>query len=195
MNTVSYNRLFFLSIGLLLFARPFFCFGVEIKTRNSAYSIYDPVDQKLVAIIRVDRSYSESKRVGFFRVKALPLFISTGVRIESARSSWSGRHFSLVQRRLQSLGGQVAFEIRNLEWRGPDSAVLLAEKVRSDRTGTGLLLDNVRLKSATGEIVLKKSKLLPAQDRLQLVSTETGKPSVFLFGPTVNPLTNSGNSL
>ena len=52
----------------------------SVEARNVTLAIYSDDSSALVAVLKVGRVFNENRRLGFFRVKLLPVLVAQGVR-------------------------------------------------------------------------------------------------------------------
>ena len=59
----------------------------SVEARNVTLGVYSDDFSTLVATLKVGRVFNENRRLGFFRVKLLPVLVAQGVRLEFTESA------------------------------------------------------------------------------------------------------------
>jgi len=80
------QRLAWLVLPLLLAGAPLpaLDFSREFSSQNAEFTIYAPGTFREIAVCRTEKIFTDHRKLGFFRVKLLPLLVAQGVRLEFA---------------------------------------------------------------------------------------------------------------
>jgi len=137
----------------------------SVEARNVTLGIYSDDSSTLVAVLKVGRVFNENRRLGFFRVKLLPVLIAQGVLLEFTQSTpntnWPAG--------FRANPGQMAQPGTSVEWRDvsvrlPQDSLprLQAEKLHlPTRTeADSCLLENVTLQTDAGVLNVPRAMLL-----------------------------------
>lgn len=90
-----------------------------VQARKVTLPVYTAGQSNAVAALKVDRLFTEQRRLGFFRIKLLQVLVADGARLEvretAPRTHWLAR----LPSSLESFAGKVPVEFRNFELRLP----------------------------------------------------------------------------
>jgi len=136
-----------------------------VEARNVTLAIYSDDSSALVAVLKVGRVFNENRRLGFFRVKLLPVLVAQGVRLEFTESTpntnWPAS-FRANPAPLARPG--TSLEWRDVSVRFPQDAHprlqagQLHPPTRTD--AETCLLENVTLQTDTGALIVPRARLL-----------------------------------
>ncbi len=135
-----------------------------LEARNVETRIYSDGFSQTAAIVKADRVFTDNRRLGFFRVKLLPLLVVQGVRLEITQSTpntnWSA-----------GFRARVAPFARNraIEWR--DVSVSLTQDVAPRLQAAHLLLatgpaaefyvlEDLTLQTTAGPLKVPRARLM-----------------------------------
>lgn len=159
----------------------FLCFAVAVLSsvcsgRAQAFRFFEASNLRIpicadgaaapVGIVRIERVFTEKRRMGFFRVKLLPITVVTGTRIDLAESkpntNWlSG--FRLPRGLVASRGGVEWREV-GVQLPGDSTPRLRIKRLRPPPTDAAaaeyLLLENVTLQTEAGPVQVPQARLL-----------------------------------
>jgi hypothetical protein len=136
-----------------------------VEARNVTLGIYSDDSSMLVAVLKVGRVFNENRRIGFFRVKLLPVLVAQGVRLEFAQSTPSTNWPSSFR----ASPTQMAQPGTSVEWRDvsvrfpQDTGSRLEAKKLHPPTRTdaeSCLLESVTLQTDTGPLNVPRARLL-----------------------------------
>ena len=135
------------------------------EARNVTVGIYTGDSSSMVALLKVGRIFTENRRLGFFRVKLLPVLVVQGVRLEFTESmpntNWPAG-FRVNPAPLARPG--TSLEWRDVSVRFPQDvqprlqAGQLHPPTRTD--GESCLLENVTLRTDAGALHVSRARLL-----------------------------------
>ena len=138
--------------------------GQAFEARKVTFAIYSDGFSDQAAILKVDRIFTDRRRLGFFRVKLLPVLVAQGVHFELTQPTPNTNWLTGFRVRLAPFARS-----RVLEWR--DVTVRLPQDTRP-RLQAGRLfppandsaefcqLEGVTLQTDTGELKVPRAKLL-----------------------------------
>jgi len=103
--------------------------------------LYVAGEPKAVAVLRVEKVFTDYQRKGFFRIGLLPLCVAEGVRLEVQRPEKAAAALANVRGHLRLAKGNVPAELRRLvvEVAGEPTVQLKAGRVRFAEAGDWLL--------------------------------------------------------
>lgn len=190
---------FWFSAGISLVSAPhtFSGFG---KASNLVMPIYSTTNSELQALLRVREVYSGQKKVGFFRVKLLPLIVGEGVRLEFAQSRPDGNAVPQMHKAFRVLTRAQEFELKDFAFCLAGEAVprLEARRVLPSSNGHSLQLEGVRFPGRDHEIVWSRASLQVQSDgEIHVVSGTRSSTVTFKFFEgsfTTNQVQSSGES-
>jgi hypothetical protein len=170
-----------------------------VKARQVTIPIYAEGQTNAVAVLRADRVGREQRRLGFFRVKLLPLFVVEGARLELAPSTSPDDLLTRVQAGLEPLTGRVPFEFRGFRmfFPGETPPRLSARSVRPVPAASTWALEDVTFQSDHGPVVLPQARLLFEGEPGRLVWQTRGATAqwnLFRGTSSTNPLALIGHS-
>ena len=172
-----------------------------IRSRQVALPIYAEGESNAVAVLRADRVAREQRRLGFFRVKLLPLLVAEGVRLELGSAGLQHNVLARVQAVLEPLAGKVPFEFRGFQVFVPgETAARLSARTVRPAPASGppaWALEQVTLQSDQGPLVLPQARLVLEGEPGRLVWPATGgRAEWHLFRGTfsTNQLASLGKS-
>ena len=58
----------------------------SVEARNITAGIYSDDSSTLIAVLKVAKVFNENRRLGFFRVKLLPILVAQGMRLDFTES-------------------------------------------------------------------------------------------------------------
>jgi hypothetical protein len=136
-----------------------------VEARNVTLAIYSDDSSTLVAVLKVARVFNENRRLGFFRVKLLPVLVAQGVRLEFTQSmpntNWPAG-FCANPAPLAQRG--TSLEWRDVTVRFPQDVGPRLQAGRlhpPTRTRTeSCLLENVTLQTDSGVLNVPQARLL-----------------------------------
>jgi len=144
-----------LGAGLLAVASLSAQAAVLNKARGVVIPIYANGYREAVAAIRIDRVAPEHQRLGFFRIRALPLLVIYQARLEVLQPGAASQVISNFCGHLQRLGGSRLVEVRGFQLTLPGEKTprLEARRVtlQSENQVTGLLLEDATLRESDHE--------------------------------------------
>jgi hypothetical protein len=135
------------------------------EARNVTLGIYADDSLAKVAVLKVARVFSENRRLGFYRIKLLPLLVAQGVRLEFAESTPNTNWVTAFLANCAPLARPGSCpEWRDVSVRFPQDAHprLEASRLRPP-TGAGeesCLLENVTIQTAAGALSVPRARLL-----------------------------------
>jgi hypothetical protein len=120
------------ALALLLLAPGMRAATAPTRARHVTVPLYAEGQTQAVAVARIDSFFTDHRRLGFFRVKLMPLLVAAGVRLEVGPGALRSNVLAGLQHRLETLGGRTPVEIRDfaLMLPGETEARLAASKVR-----------------------------------------------------------------
>lgn len=151
------------------------CAGPVRQARGVSVPLYVEGKSRPVAAIRIDRVYRDHRRLGFFRVRALPVLVAQGVRLEVREPAGATNLLEELTRALQALAGNRNFEARDVRLliEGNEQPALEARRL-CPATGSAVgafVLERVRLVSKEHQIELARATARPVRPGvLRLVS-------------------------
>ena len=159
-----------------------------VKASQVTIPIYAEGESNAVAVLRAERVAREQCRLGFFRVKLLPLLVVEKARLELQPAGLRCNPLARVQAGLEPLTGKVPFEFREFQVFFPDerTARLSARSVHPASSGSAWALDDVTLYSDQGPITLAHARLLFDGEESRLVWPTNGATAQFNLFPAVN---------
>lgn len=136
--------------------------GPVREARGVSVPIFVEGKARPVAAIRIDRVHRDHRRLGFFRVKALPVLVAEGVRLEVREPAGATNLLEELTRALQGLAGNRNVEARDVRILiGPSQQpVLEARRLcpSTDASGAAFGLERVRLQDGAHHIQLARAK-------------------------------------
>jgi len=103
--------------------------------------LYVAGEPKAVAVLRVEKVFTDYQRKGFFRIGLLPLCVAEGVRLEVRQPERAAAALASVRGQLRPARGNVPIELRRLvlSVAGESAVELKAGRARLGETGCWLL--------------------------------------------------------
>jgi hypothetical protein len=110
---------------------PVFAAGAP-QTRGVLIPIYAEGHPRPVASIRIERVFRDHRRLGFLRVKILPVVVAEGVRLELRDPAGATNLLDEFAAALRSVGGSRAVELRNFRFSAEGESIprLQARRLR-----------------------------------------------------------------
>jgi len=138
--------------------------GQAFEARKVTVAIYADGFSDQAAVLKVDRIFTDRRRLGFFRVKLLPVLVAQGVHVELSQSTPNTNWLTSFRVKLTPLTRN-----RVLEWR--DVTVRLPQDTQPRlRAGRLFLpeneseefcrLEGVTFQTETGEVKVPRARLL-----------------------------------
>ena len=133
----------------------------NIEARGAQVPIFSDDSSSLLAVLKIERLFTDRRRMGFFQVRLLPIRVAQGVSLEfkevKADTNWVGAfHF-------KAPFAQVA-EWRDVSVKMPDDATprFHAQRLYAPKSADAdfWLLENVSLQTAAGPVAIPKARLL-----------------------------------
>jgi hypothetical protein len=127
--------------------------------------IYAQGHPRSVASIRIDRVFRDHRRMGFLRVKVLPVVVAEGVRLELREPAGATNLLDEFSAALKSVAGKRAVELRNFGFSlAGDSAPRLQARRLSpavEAQGKGFTLEGVTLRDGASQLEFPKATAMP----------------------------------
>lgn len=130
------------------------------QARGISVPIYVEGKAHPVGTIRIDRVYRDHRRLGFFKVKALPVLVAEGVRLEVREPAGATNLLEELTRALEGLAGNRCFEARNVRIvvGTGQTPGLEARRLRPPTEPAGAFgLEQVRLQDAGRQLLLARA--------------------------------------
>jgi hypothetical protein len=174
----------------------------DFEARNVQIPLGADESASPVAVLRIDRVFTDHHRLGFFRVRLLPVLVAQGVRLDFGRSSPGTNWAAGIRTTPARLAHNGSMEWREVSvWLPGDAlARLQAERLSlSDGTNADFcLLEGVTLQSEAGPVKMPRAKLrLTGQPGQVVWETGGGNFQWDLFTGKLNSnsVSAKGNSL
>jgi hypothetical protein len=149
--------------------------------------LYVTGEPKAVAVLRVEKLFTDYQRKGFFRIGVLPLCVAEGVRLEVQQPEKAAAALASVRGHLRLAKGNVPAELRRLVLAvaGEPTVQLKAGRVRFGEAGCWLLDGGVACTEDTTVVEGARGTLqVTGESAGQLVlDTAAGQRTVRLFSP------------
>jgi hypothetical protein len=150
--------------------------------RHAAIPIYSDPDQKLSMVVRVDQTYTEYEKRGFFRIGALPVAVLEGVTFEIKDPAPAAKSLARLRGLLGAEAGNHV-ELRQVKFVVSPGSSLEGGRVLFLGDDRWELVNGVRLVSGTNEMRAEKATLQVAGEQAGQVILQTTPPTTntFLF--------------
>jgi hypothetical protein len=168
------------------------------EARNVTTAIYSADGSTTVAVIKAERVFTEKRRIGFFRVRLLPLLVVQGVRLELAQANpdtnWLAG-FRVELSPLARTSGSVEWREVSLWLPGETTPRLQAKKVIPATNGDTeyCALEGVTVQTEAGPVQVPRARLLLSGQPGRVVRDGEGPPAQWdlfpkpsISGPTQN---------
>jgi hypothetical protein len=137
--------------------------------------IYAEGHPRAVASIRIERVFRDHRRMGFFRVKALPLVVAEGVQLEVRKPAGATNLLAEFSAALHRLGGNRAVELRDFRFAlaGEAGPRLQARRLSPPTAAdpTAFLLEGVRMDDGSRQLAFPKATAVPDSPGVLRLST------------------------
>lgn len=145
------------------------------QARNVLIPIYAEGHPRAVASIRIERVFRDHRRMGFFRVKALPLVVAEGVQLEVRKPAGATNLLAEFSAALHRLGGNRAVELRDFRFAlaGEAGPRLQARRLSPPTAAdpTAFLLEGVRMDDGSRQLAFPKATAVPDSPGVLRLST------------------------
>ncbi len=138
----------------------------EVRTaeaRNVTVAIYPDDSLESVAVLKVERVYTDHRHVGFFSVKLLPVLVAQGVRLEMTSSTPNTNWLASFHANLLPSARSGSIEWRNCSLWFPHETSSRLEVARLTVNSTAgrefCTLEDVTLQTVSGPLKLPRAKL------------------------------------
>ncbi len=132
--------------------------------RQLAVGIYAGDGSTLAGTLRVERVFTEQRRIGFFRVKLMPVLVAQGVRLELARTEPGTNWTAGFRVKLSPLARSSRVEWRgvSISFRGESEPRLRARRLQlPDKPETDhCMLEELTLETDAGLVQVPRATLL-----------------------------------
>jgi hypothetical protein len=133
--------------------------------RQIRLHFYAPQSTNLLGQCLINHVRTEHRRLGFFRVKLLPLTVLDGVRLEFNREALPSDVLTRMRSGLQPLTGATSVEARDLQvsFLGESQPRLRSERLRQrgEMGQAAWILEGVVLQTAQGERRVSRAEIVP----------------------------------
>jgi hypothetical protein len=153
------------------------------KARGLVIPIYAGGQAEAVAAVRIEGIAEDQRRLGPFRVRALPVLVISQARVEVLQSGAASNVVAGLGRQLKQLGGRRPVEVRGFQMSFPGESAprLQARRVtlKAEDGVLALLLEEVTLREAAGGRTLPRAWFGPGPAAPALRWGPTEAPSSY----------------
>lgn len=104
-----------LAVALAMLAASGIAGAAKLKARQAVVPIFVAGHSNAAAVLRVDRFFTDHRRMGFFRVQLLPLFVADGVRLELGAAARASNSLAELPSSLERLSNKTPVELRSFK--------------------------------------------------------------------------------
>jgi hypothetical protein len=137
----------------------------SVEARNITLGIYSDDGSAMVALLKVARVFNENRRLGFFRVKLLPMVIAQGVRLEFAQpepgTNWLAG-FCANPAPMAKPGTRLEWREVSVRFPQDDRPRLQAAQLHppAGTNAESCLLENITLQTDAGALTVPRARLM-----------------------------------
>ncbi len=160
------------------------------KANNVTLPLYSDDFSRLLGVIKADRIYLDERKLGFFRVKLLPILVVQDVRISMSDSLYATNLLSAFKSNVAPMAkrGPVEWRDVSVSVDGERAPRLRAARVTPPTAGSDFCaVEGATIQCGTETVVLHHAKLLLQANRAQLSWEERGSKRYWDF-ITAQPL-------
>jgi hypothetical protein len=148
------------------------------EARNVAVPIYPPGALTPCAVVKVGHVFTEKRRMGFFRVKLLPVLVAQDVRLELGQSSPDTNWLAGFRVDLGPVARGGSVEWRDLSLWLPRETLPRLQVQRlvlpADPRSQEFALEGVTLQTETGPLKVPRARLWVGEQPGQVIWEENG---------------------
>lgn len=104
-----------LAVALAMLGASGIAGAAKLKARQAVMPIFVTGHSNAAAVLRVGRFFTDHRRMGFFRVQLLPLFVAEGVRLELGEAARASNSLADLPSSLERVSGKTPVELRSFK--------------------------------------------------------------------------------